>query len=217
MGEDEELLPGIDINKITLYPEMNEKIAGLLKIRNNDIVSMYAAKLIDYLQERIISISMDYAENESIEEQNKIPVLKVFRKDESVILPRYEKAGDSGLDLRSAEEVEIAPLSRAVVSTGLVVELPPGHEGQVRPRSGLAAKHGITVLNTPGTVDNCYRGEVKAILFNTSREIFRVEKGMRIAQLVVAPVVTVEVSEVGEEELIKTERGVDGFGSTGHK
>lgn len=144
-------------------------------------------------------------------------MLKIFRKDKSVELPKYENIGDSGLDLRSAEEVEIAPLSRAVVSTGLVVELPPGHEGQVRPRSGLAAKHGITVLNTPGTVDNSYRGEVKVILFNTSKEIFRVEKGMRIAQLVVAPVVRVAVSEVGEEELVKTERGSGGFGSTGHK
>lgn len=200
MGEDEELLPEIDINEIKLYPEMNGEIAGLLKIRNNDIVSMYAAKLIESLQERDRTM------------------LKIFRKDKSVELPKYEKIGDSGLDLRSAEEVEITPLSRAVVPTGLVIELPPGHEGQVRPRSGLAAKHGITVLNTPGTVDNSYRGEVKVILFNTSKEIFRVEKGMRIAQLVVAPVTRVGIAEVvAWEQLTLTERGAGGFGSTGHK
>lgn len=146
-----------------------------------------------------------------------IMVLKIYRKDKSVELPKYEKIGDSGLDLRSIEDIELKPLSRVVVRTGLIIELPPGHEGQVRPRSGLAAKYGITVLNTPGTIDNHFRGEVKVILLNTSSETFKVEKGMRIAQLVVSPVATVEVYEVGEEEMVKTERGAGGFGSTGHK
>lgn len=144
-------------------------------------------------------------------------MLKIFRKDKSIESPKYEKAGDSGLDLRSIEDVVLKPRARAVVSTGLIIELPPGHEGQVRPRSGLAAKHGVTVLNTPGTVDNSFRGEVKVILYNTSNESFKIEKGMRIAQLVVAPVARVDVTEVGEEELVKTERGAGGFGSTGHK
>ena len=143
-------------------------------------------------------------------------MLKIHRKDKSVELPAYEKDGDSGLDLRSIEDYLIPPESRALISTGLIIELPPGHEGQVRPRSGLAAKHGITVLNTPGTIDNGYRGEVKAILYNSSSESFMVEKGMRIAQLVVAPVTRVGVVEVGMDALTGTQRGAGGCGSTGH-
>lgn len=165
-----------------------------------------AAKLIEHLQGPVMP-------EEDIGHK---PMLKIFMKDESVEVPKYEKEGDSGLDLRATEDVEMMPLSRALIPTGVVIELPPGHEGQVRPRSGLAAKHGITVLNTPGTVDNGYRSEIKVILFNTSRETFMVEKGMRIAQLVIAPVATVAVFKVSSEEaLTSTERGAGGFGSTG--
>lgn len=132
-------------------------------------------------------------------------------------LPKYESDGAAGLDLRAAightTYMDVERLGRAIVPTGLVLELPAGWEAQVRPRSGLAAKHGITVLNSPGTVDSDYRGEVMVILVNLGTETFRIERGMRIAQLVIAPVTRatlVEVSEVGT-----TPRSEGGFGSTG--
>lgn len=130
-------------------------------------------------------------------------------------LPAYETTGAAGMDLRAAveETVEIPPFGRALIPTGLVIALPPGHEGQVRPRSGLAARFGVTVLNAPGTVDEDYRGEVKVILVNLGSEPFPVSRGDRIAQLVVAPVVRVAVVEV--DRLDETARGKGGFGSTG--
>ena len=129
------------------------------------------------------------------------------------VLPGYAKPGDAGMDLRSVEELSVPPRGRAVVRTGLVMALPPGYEAQVRPRSGLALKSGITVLNTPGTIDAGYRGEVGVILFNTTDEPFAVRKGDRIAQLVIAAVVEAQVVEAAE--LGETERGAGGFGSTG--
>lgn len=129
------------------------------------------------------------------------------------VLPGYAKPGDAGMDLRSVDELSVPPRGRALVRTGLVMALPPGYEAQVRPRSGLALKSGITVLNTPGTIDSGYRGEVGVILFNTTDEPFAVRKGDRIAQLVVATVVEAQVAEVAE--LGETERGAGGFGSTG--
>ena len=130
-------------------------------------------------------------------------------------LPEPASAGAAGLDLRAAvgETRTLAPGVRALVSTGLVVEIPAGFEGQVRPRSGLALKHGVTVANAPGTIDSDYRGEVKVILVNLGDEPFEVRRGDRIAQLVVAPVAAVRVVEV--EEVSATERGGGGFGSTG--
>ena len=129
--------------------------------------------------------------------------------------PSYATPLSAGMDLRAAMEqsVTLAPLERALVPTGLYVELPEGYEMQIRPRSGLAAKHGITVLNSPGTIDADYRGEIKVILVNLSNEPFVINPGERIAQLVVAKYEKVEWDEV--EVLDETERGEGGFGSTG--
>jgi len=143
-------------------------------------------------------------------------VLRVKRLGPLAELPRYMTEGSAGMDLAAALEqpLELAPHGgRALVPTQLAVELPPGHEGQVRPRSGLAVKHGVTVLNAPGTIDEDYRGEVKVALVNLGPEPFRVEPGMRVAQLIVAPVTRVEVQAV--DELRDTGRGGGGFGHTG--
>ena len=137
-----------------------------------------------------------------------------FRKiDPAATLPSYAHPGDAGMDVRSIEEVVLAPGARALVRTGLVLELPPDAEAQVRPRSGLALKHGVTVLNTPGTIDAGYRGEVGVILVNLGTEPFTVEKGMKIAQIVVSPVAQAEIVEVASVD--ETDRGAGGFGSTG--
>jgi len=135
------------------------------------------------------------------------------RLQDDAVVPERAYAGDAGLDLVACEGAEIGPGERAVVGTGLAVAIPEGHAGFVQPRSGLAAKHGITVLNTPGLIDSGYRGELRVILFNTDRsESFTVEPGMRIAQLVVMPLASLETAEV--EVLPETERGVRGFGSS---
>ena len=131
--------------------------------------------------------------------------------------PRQQTTGAAGVDLLAAlgpdEVVTIAPGGRSLVPTGLTLALPPGFEGQVRPRSGLAARHGVTVLNTPGTIDADYRGEVKVILINLGDAPFEIRRGERIAQLVVAPVT--QVTFEPRETLDATERGAGGFGSTG--
>ena len=132
-------------------------------------------------------------------------------------LPAYQSALAAGLDLVAAvpadASVTIAPGARALIPTGLSIALPPGTEGQVRPRSGLAARHGITVLNAPGTVDADYRGEIQVILINLGDRPFDVARGERIAQLVIAPVLRVQLSK--QKKLVKTKRGAKGFGSTG--
>jgi dUTP pyrophosphatase len=136
---------------------------------------------------------------------------------EGLALPAYASAGAAGLDLVAAlpegTPAVLPPGARAAVPTGLVIALPQGYEGQVRPRSGLAAKHGITVVNAPGTIDEDYRGEVKVLLVNLGQEVVTLYRGERIAQLVVAPVVRVEIAE--HAHLDPTERGAGGFGSTG--
>jgi dUTP pyrophosphatase len=131
------------------------------------------------------------------------------------ILPAYETIGSAGMDLRAnlAEPVKLAPLQRALISTGLFIELPTGYEAQVRPRSGLAIKHGITCLNSPGTIDSDYRGELKVILINLSGEVFVVQHGERIAQMVIQPVVKAELEVV--KVLNESKRGQGGFGHTG--
>jgi len=139
--------------------------------------------------------------------------VKVLRTDPAAQMPVYAHPGDAGMDVRSVEEVTLAPGARALVHTGLVLELPPDAEAQVRPRSGLALKLGVTVLNTPGTIDAGYRGEVGVILINLGAEPFVVEKGMKIAQIVVSPVAQAEVIEVSA--VGATDRGSGGFGSTG--
>lgn len=141
--------------------------------------------------------------------------LKVQKVHSEAIIPNYAHKGDAGLDLYSVEEVRINPSETALIKTGIKIELPPQTEAQVRPRSGLALKHGITVLNTPGTIDEGYRGEVGVVLINHGKETFVVEKGMKIAQMIVKPVWYVEVDEV--EELSETERAEGGFGSTGKR
>ena len=139
--------------------------------------------------------------------------VKFLRIDPSAELPTYAHPGDAGMDIRSIEELTIAPGARALVHTGLVMALPPGYEAQVRPRSGLALKNGITVLNTPGTIDEGYRGEIGVILANFGSEPFKVEKGAKVAQMVIAPCTCAEIVET--DEVDDTVRGTGGFGSSG--
>ena len=139
--------------------------------------------------------------------------IKIKRLKQEAILPFYEHLYDAGLDLISIEEVEILPGNSDLIPTGIAIELPPGTEAQIRPRSGLALKHQITVLNTPGTIDEGYRGEIGVILINHGKQTFKVTKGMKIAQMVIAPVIRVEIEEV--DQLSDSSRGSGGFGSTG--
>ena len=139
--------------------------------------------------------------------------LRFKRVHPGAVLPSYAHPSDAGMDLRSVDDLTLAPGHRALVHTGLVLLLPPLYEAQVRPRSGLALKNGVTVLNTPGTIDSGYRGEVGVILINLGDTEFLVKKGDKIAQLVIAPVTqpTIEETDVVDE----TDRGAGGFGSTG--
>ena len=141
----------------------------------------------------------------------------IKRLSKEISLPKYETAGSSGMDLAAniAGNISIDPGKTAIIPTGLALSVPKGFEVQIRPRSGLAAKKKITVLNTPGTIDSDYRGEIKVILINQGQETFKVEKGLRIAQMVVCPVIQAQIKEV--EDLSETERGKGGFGSTGSK
>ena len=141
--------------------------------------------------------------------------MKVLWKkiDPAAKLPAYAHPGDAGMDICSIEELTLPPGGRVLVHTGLVLQLPPGAEAQVRPRSGLALKHGVTVLNSPGTIDSGYRGEIGVILVNHGEEPFAVRKGDRIAQIVIASVVRADILEVADVD--STERGEGGFGSTG--
>ena len=139
--------------------------------------------------------------------------VKFQRINQSAELPTYAHPGDAGMDIRSIEELTIEPGARALVHTGLVMVLPPGYEAQVRPRSGLALKNGVTVLNTPGTIDEGYRGEIGVILANFGSEPFKVEKGAKIAQMVIAPCTRAEIAET--DEVDDTVRGTGGFGSSG--
>ena len=139
--------------------------------------------------------------------------LPILRLRAEAVVPSRAYDGDAGFDLAACERVELAPGERATVGTGLAVAVPDGYAGFVQPRSGLASRHGITIVNAPGLVDSGYRGEVRVVLLNTDpREPFVVEPGMRIAQLVVVPVPGVETVEV--DELPQSERGVRGFGSS---
>ncbi len=132
-------------------------------------------------------------------------------------LPKYETQSSAGMDLRAAvpqnEPIDIPPLGRVAVPTGLTMAIPKGFEAQIRPRSGLAFRYGISIPNSPGTIDSDYRGELKVLLINLGSETFRVERGMRIAQMVIAPVIQAQFKQV--EILGETDRGAGGFGSTG--
>jgi dUTP pyrophosphatase len=139
--------------------------------------------------------------------------IKLINKD--AILPFQANPGDAGLDLFSVEEKIIKPGEAELISTGIILELPEGTEAQVRPRSGLALRHSVTLLNSPGTIDEGYRGEIKVILINHGKQDFKVEKQMRIAQMVIAPVARVNIIQV--EEISSSVRGEGGFGSSGMK
>ena len=143
--------------------------------------------------------------------------VKISRDDKAkeLPLPNYETRGAAGVDLRASEKVLLLPGERAAIPTGLRVEIPEGFEAQVRPRSGLAIKNGVTILNSPGTIDSDYRGEIKIIIINHGIDPFTIEAGDRIAQLVFAPVVRVSWSE--DDDLGSTKRGDGGFGSSGSK
>ncbi len=141
----------------------------------------------------------------------------IKRLSKKVKLPKYETSGSSGMDLSAniESDITISPGKTATIPTGISLAIPKGFEVQIRPRSGLAAKKKITVLNTPGTIDADYRGEIKVILINLGTELFKIEKNLRIAQMVVCPIEQAELEEV--EDLSKTNRGTGGFGSTGTK
>ncbi|GAB6074404.1 dUTP diphosphatase [Nautilia lithotrophica] len=139
--------------------------------------------------------------------------LKIKKLSDKAQIPAYQTKEAAGFDLHSIEDVVINPGERRLIGTGLAFEIEFGYEVQIRPRSGLAFKHGITVLNTPGTIDSDYRGEIKVLLINHGSEPFEIKEGERIAQAVIAPVIQAEIIEVGE--LSDTDRGAGGFGSTG--
>lgn len=140
--------------------------------------------------------------------------VKVLQLDKNAIIPRYANLLDAGLDLFSIKKAVINPGESQLIKTRIAIELPPLTEAQVHPRSGLALKHQVTVLNTPGTIDAGYRGEIGVILINHGKQTFQVAEGMKIAQLVVSPIIRVELEVAGS--LSESERGSGGFGSTGY-
>lgn len=149
-----------------------------------------------------------------MEQQVKIRISRIEQNLDAIPLPSYATAGSSGMDVYAAHGATMKPGETVLISTGFMIEIPPNYEGQIRPRSGLALKYGIVVLNTPGTIDSDYRGEVKVILSNSGKEDFVVRRGDRIAQLVIAPVVRAVWEEV--PAVSETARGAGGFGHTGH-
>ncbi|NEP02569.1 MAG: dUTP diphosphatase [Symploca sp. SIO2E9] len=164
-------------------------------------------------QQKLIEKQQELISHLKQEEKLETQILKIKLIKEKAKLPQYAHQGDAGLDLFSTSEVVIKPGESSLISTGISIELPPKTEAQIRPRSGLALKHQVTVLNTPGTIDQGYRGEIGVILINHSKSPFKVEIGMKVAQMVIKPVLSVQVKSV--EELGETDRGVGGFGSTG--
>ena len=141
--------------------------------------------------------------------------IKLLPHHKGLPLPAYQSAGAAGMDLAAAidQDIVLTPGQRELIATGIAIELEPGYEAQVRPRSGLAIKNGVTVLNTPGTIDSDYRGEIKVILINHAQEPFTISRGMRIAQMVIAPVTQAEI--IISEDLSTSERGEGGFGHSG--
>jgi len=139
--------------------------------------------------------------------------VRIKRLHPDAIVPTYATRNSAGMDLHSVEDVSISSQDGGLIATGWAMEIPPGYEGQIRPRSGLAVKHGVTVLNSPGTIDADYRGEVKVLLINHGPRTVKIQKGDRIAQLVICPVQAAVLTEV--DELSDTNRGSGGFGSTG--
>ncbi|MEL6228895.1 MAG: dUTP diphosphatase [Cyanobacteria bacterium J06627_3] len=142
-----------------------------------------------------------------------VPVIKFKPLSPAAIIPAYAHPGDAGADLTAIDHHTLAPLERLAIPTGLAAEIPQGYEMQVRPKSSLALKHGITVLNTPGTVDAGYRGEIKVILINLGQSLFEISPGQKIAQIIIAPVTQAEFAIA--QQLNESQRGDGGFGSTG--
>ena len=138
--------------------------------------------------------------------------IKIQKISNDAIIPRYAHDTDTGMDIYSTEEIVILPNHRCLVPTGIKVEIPKGYEIQIRPKSGLAIKHGITILNTPGTIDSGYRGEIKVIVINHSSKHYKIEKGQKIAQIILNKIEKIKFTET---KLGKTKRGEGGFGSTG--
>lgn len=165
--------------------------------------------------EKLLSESFNELQEELVEDSTKL-VVNFQKISSNAVNPKYAYIDDSGFDLYSTEDKIIAPLGRDLIATGLKIQIPEGFEIQIRPKSGLAIKQGITVLNTPGTVDFGYTGEIKVIIFNTNNHEFKIEQGMKIAQAVICPVISgkyVKLSEV--DNIDKSSRGENGFGSTG--
>jgi len=156
--------------------------------------------------------SLDLSLNRCLRQTDGMPTLRITLTD-GAKPPEYATPGSAGMDLRSVETFELQPMERRLARTGLRIAVPEGYEAQVRPRSGLALKHGLSMVNTPGTIDSDYRGELGVILINLGQEVVKISAGDRIAQLVICPVARVEITVV--EDLDDTERGEGGFGSTG--
>ncbi len=197
--------------------DVDKYIEELKMLRDLEILPQETKDEIDQAINLAESIKgSDKEEKYEISEENKIPVRFINKSGQEA--PKYAKDGDSGFDLRASVDGRILPMQRKLVPTGLYFELPDGYELQIRPRSGLAYKHGITVLNSPGTVDTGYRGEIKVLLINLSDEPYIWTAGERIAQGVIAHRVSSDFGNLIEvEEISETERGSGGFGSTGTK
>lgn len=185
----------------------------LLDIFLENGFKLVKGKHLDYSTNRGLTV-LQYPPtfNKTTRKPNNMKV-KVINKSENK-LPKYETSGSAGMDVRSNKDYTLKPERRTVIQTGLYFEIPEGYEIQVRPRSGLAVKYGITVLNAPGTIDADYRGELGVILYNSGQSEFEIKKGDRVAQLVLAPVTRLEFEE--STDLSDTERGAGGYGSTGN-
>jgi len=199
----------------TLDPNLLSQIQEQFESLKNQMGIEPDEKSYEGLDNLFGNISFDEIQKE-METAMKTKTIKIETIHEDAIFPGYAYPSDSGFDLYSIEELDMAPLSRALVSTGLKVSFDKGYEIQVRPKSGLAINYGITCLNTPGTVDQGYTGEIKVILFNTSNETFTVKKGMKIAQAVLCPVMNGKFVNLElVEKVDNKDRGDNGFGSTG--
>jgi dUTP pyrophosphatase len=195
------------------FDELNEKLKTLTGLmENSNLGNISDEDMMGIFDEEMKSLNEDF--------ENYKPKLylgfKVLHPD--AVLPKYNYGGDSGFDLHSVEEITIEPFGRALVPTGISLDIKDGYEIQVRSKSGLALKEGLFVLNSPGTVDASYSGEIKVIIFNTNQQPYTIKKGMKVAQAVLSPVVNggwVDLEEV--KEITDKERGENGFGSTGIK